>query len=58
MKNSNKITIEDLKNVYNVKKNPRFLNGELTEDQCLRMFLDSFDAERYIYILTFFDSFT
>lgn len=45
---SNQITIEDLKNVYNVRQNPKFINGEMTEEQCLRVFLDSFDAERYL----------
>lgn len=38
------ITVEDLKGVYNVKKHPKYLNGEWTEDQCLRQFLDSFDS--------------
>eukprot|EP00106_Octopus_bimaculoides_P020696 XP_014788138.1 PREDICTED: calcyphosin-like protein [Octopus bimaculoides] len=39
------ITIEDLKGVYNVKKHPKYLNGEYTEDQCLQLFLDSFDSD-------------
>ena len=39
------ITVEDLKGVYNVKKHPKYLNGEWTEDQCLRLFLDSFDSQ-------------
>ncbi|KAJ3604909.1 hypothetical protein NHX12_026960 [Muraenolepis orangiensis] len=38
------ITIEDLKGVYNVKHHPKFQNGELTEDQIFRIFLDSFDS--------------
>ncbi|XP_041356962.1 calcyphosin-like protein isoform X1 [Gigantopelta aegis] len=38
------ITVEDLKGVYNVSKHPKYLNGEWTEDQCLRVFLDSFDS--------------
>lgn len=38
------ITVEDLKGVYNVKKHKKYLNGEWTEDQCLREFLDSFDT--------------
>ncbi|CAH1774499.1 unnamed protein product [Owenia fusiformis] len=37
------ITVEDLKGVYNVKKHPKYLNGEWTEDRCLRTFLDNFD---------------
>ena len=40
------ITTEDLKGVYNVKHHPKFLNGEFTEDQCLRIFLDSFDSDQ------------
>lgn len=38
------ITVEDLKGVYNVKKHPKYLNGEWSEEQCLRQFLDSFDT--------------
>lgn len=38
------LTVEDLKGVYNVKKHPKYLNGEWTEDQCLRRFLDTFDS--------------
>ncbi|XP_052274406.1 calcyphosin-like protein isoform X3 [Dreissena polymorpha] len=38
------ITVDDLKGVYNVKKHPKYLNGEWTEEQCLRVFLDSFDS--------------
>ena len=39
------ITVEDLKGVYNVKKHPKYLNGEWTEDQCLGQFLNSFDSD-------------
>ncbi|XP_064605115.1 calcyphosin-like protein isoform X1 [Liolophura sinensis] len=38
------ITTEDLKGVYNVKKHPKYLNGEWSEEQCLRQFLDVFDT--------------
>ncbi|XP_070563688.1 calcyphosin-like protein [Ptychodera flava] len=38
------ITVEDLKGVYNVKKHPKYLNGEWTEEQVFRTFLDSFDS--------------
>ncbi|XP_052776512.1 calcyphosin-like protein isoform X3 [Mya arenaria] len=38
------ITVEDLKGVYNVSKHPKYLNGEWTEERCLRVFLDSFDS--------------
>nr|CAD7205249.1 unnamed protein product [Timema douglasi] len=36
------ITIDDLKNVYSVKFNPRFMNGEETEDDILKRFLNNF----------------
>lgn len=39
------ITIEDLKGVYNVTKHPKYLNGEWSEDQILRKFLDTFDTK-------------
>lgn len=38
------ITVEDLYGVYSVKKHPKYLNGEWTEERCLRQFLDSFDT--------------
>ncbi|XP_033103580.1 calcyphosin-like protein isoform X1 [Anneissia japonica] len=38
------ITIDDLRGVYNVKRHPKFLNGEKTEEELFRIFLDSFDA--------------
>lgn len=38
------ITAEDLKKVYNVKKHPKYQNGDWTETQCLRVFLDNFDS--------------
>lgn len=39
------ITVEDLQGVYNVKHHPKFQNGEWSEEQCLRQFLDSFDSK-------------
>lgn len=38
------ITVEDLRGVYNVRNHPKFQNGEWTEDQIFRKFLDSFDS--------------
>ncbi|NWX64579.1 CAPSL protein, partial [Promerops cafer] len=38
------ITIEDLRGRYNVKYHPKYINGEWTEDQVFRAFLDSFDS--------------
>ncbi|TNN34351.1 Calcyphosin-like protein [Liparis tanakae] len=38
------ITIEDLRGVYNAKYHSKYRNGEWTEDQVFRIFLDSFDS--------------
>lgn len=38
------ITIEDLRGLYNVKYHPKYLNGEWTEDQVFRAFLENFDS--------------
>ncbi|KAM4753964.1 calcyphosin-like protein [Cyanocitta cristata] len=38
------ITIEDLREVYNVKYHPKYQNGDWTEDQVFRAFLDNFDS--------------
>ncbi|KAG8131173.1 hypothetical protein E2320_017727 [Naja naja] len=38
------ITIEDLQGVYNVKHHPKYQNGEWSEDQVFRSFLDNFDS--------------
>ncbi|KAF7651725.1 hypothetical protein LDENG_00106460 [Lucifuga dentata] len=38
------ITIEDLRGVYNAKNHPKYQNGEWTEDQVFRKFLDNFDS--------------
>ncbi|XP_053887947.1 calcyphosin-like protein isoform X2 [Malaclemys terrapin pileata] len=38
------ITIEDLQGVYNAKHHPKYQNGEWTEDQVFRSFLDNFDS--------------
>ncbi|XP_066038440.1 calcyphosin-like protein [Chamaea fasciata] len=38
------VTIEDLRGVYNVKYHPKYLNGDWTEDQVFRDFLNHFDS--------------
>ncbi|KAF3701609.1 Calcyphosin-like protein [Channa argus] len=38
------ITVEDLRGVYNVKSHPKYQNGEWTEEQIFRKFLDNFDS--------------
>jgi len=38
------ITVEDLRGVYNAKHHPKYQNGEWTEDDVFRKFLESFDT--------------
>uniref|UniRef100_UPI00398F3F3F calcyphosine-like b isoform X1 n=1 Tax=Pristiophorus japonicus TaxID=55135 RepID=UPI00398F3F3F len=38
------ITIEDLRGVYNASHHPKYQNGEWTEEQVFRTFLDNFDS--------------
>nr|XP_057912955.1 calcyphosine-like b [Doryrhamphus excisus]XP_057912956.1 calcyphosine-like b [Doryrhamphus excisus] len=38
------ITIEDLRGVYDAKYHPKYQNGEWTEEQVFRTFLDNFDC--------------
>ncbi len=41
------ITVEDLRGVYLVKSHPKYMNGEWSEDQVLRHFLDCFDYGKH-----------
>ncbi|NXA76449.1 CAPSL protein, partial [Thryothorus ludovicianus] len=38
------ITIEDLRGMYNAKYHPKYMNGDWTEDQVFKAFLDNFDS--------------
>ncbi|XP_051533722.1 calcyphosine-like b [Myxocyprinus asiaticus] len=38
------ITVEDLRGVYSAKNHPKYQNGEWSEEQVFRKFLDSFDS--------------
>lgn len=38
------VTIEDLRGVYNAKHHPKYQNGEWSEEQVFRLFLDNFDS--------------
>jgi Ca2+-binding EF-hand superfamily protein len=40
-----KVEASDLKGVYDVKKHPKFLNGEWSEEVILRKFLETFDTK-------------
>nr|XP_058950380.1 calcyphosin-like protein [Pocillopora verrucosa] len=38
------ITIDDLRGVYNVKMHPKYQNGEMTEEQIFKKFLNTFEV--------------
>lgn len=39
------LTHEDLQNVYDVRKHPKFMNGEWTKEQVLENFLKTFETK-------------
>ena len=41
------VTVEDLRGVYIVKNHPKYKNGDWSEDQVLRHFLDCFDYGKH-----------
>ncbi|XP_077354634.1 calcyphosine-like b isoform X1 [Festucalex cinctus] len=38
------VTVEDLRGVYSAKSHPKYQNGEWSEEQVFRTFLDNFDS--------------
>ena len=42
------ITVADLKSLFDVRKNPKYINGEWTEEQCLQNFLRVFDTPSFV----------
>ena len=38
------VTVADLKGIYNVRFHPKYMNGEWTEEQVFKEFLNSFDT--------------
>jgi Ca2+-binding EF-hand superfamily protein len=44
--NSGQITVSDIKGIYDVSRNPEFLEGRSTKEQILANFLNQFDGAR------------
>jgi calcyphosin len=43
---SGKVTVSDITGIYDVSRNPEFLEGRATKDQILANFLNQFDGAR------------
>lgn len=41
------VNVEDMKDVYNVKKHPKFLSGEMSEEQLFKKYLESFEMSSH-----------
>lgn len=39
------ITVEDLHGVYSARQHPKYISGEMTEDDVFRQFLNSFNGD-------------
>ncbi|RUS77397.1 hypothetical protein EGW08_014843 [Elysia chlorotica] len=37
------VTVEDLRGIYNAREHPKFRNGEWTEEECFRSFINTFE---------------
>ncbi len=42
------ITVDDLRGIYIVKNHPKYMNGEWSEDQVLRHFLECFEYGQHV----------
>ncbi len=41
-----KVTIDDIKMIYNARKHPKVISGERTQDEVLKEYLNNFDVNR------------
>lgn len=41
---SGELDLSDIKHFYNAKKNPKVISGEMTEDEVLFQFMDTFEG--------------
>jgi Ca2+-binding EF-hand superfamily protein len=55
--NTGQITVDDLRGVYNVKSHPKYLNGDLTEEQLLKQYLNNFEVDKHKDGIVSYDEF-